>query len=1077
MELIPVKIQESRVHSCLPALGFAARRAGRRPPLKQRWTHEGECMSLSDVSIKNPVFAWMLMFALIIFGFISYSRLGVSMLPDVDFPFVSVELTWEGAAPEVMETDVVDIVEDSLMNIQGVKDVSSKIRQGAATISIEFELNKNIDTAVQEVETKISQSQRRLPKDLDPVIISKTNPEDHPIMFITVTSSSRPLRDLMAYVEDHLKDRFTTVEGVGGIFLGGFLERNLRVWIDADKLEAYQLTVKDIIDAVEREHQEVPAGRIETNSKEQNVRMMGEATSVKEYGNIVISKRGSETVYRPIYIKDVARIEDGLADVRRIARSNGLQTVGLGILKQRGANEVAVAQRVLERLKEVQKSLPNDLKAYVPYNQTKFSKDSIQELTFTLILSAIVTSLVCWFFLGSWSSTLNILLAIPTSILGTFIVIYFLGFTLNTFTVLGLSLAIGIVVDDAIMVLENIVRHRENGMEKMEAARVGARQITFAALAATIALIAIFLPIAFMKGVIGKFFFQYGVTISVAVALSLFEALTLAPMRCSQFLEVGTRQTAFGRKIEECFQWLAKKYHVYLGKALNRRWYIVIVAIVLFFVSLVLIIFLRKEFVPPQDQSMFMCQLRTPEGSSIIFTDERFKRAEEFIRSRPELANYFAAIGGFSGGQINSGIIFTTFKDPKDRPVVPPAKHRLSQAELMTLFRENLNKIPDVRATIQDLSLSGFSGERGFPIEVSIRGSEWEKLAEYSETIRKKMSESPLMVDVDTDYYLNVPEVRIVPDRKKASEYGVNIEDIGTTINALMGGQRIGKYTREGRRYDARVRLIESQRTQVEDILRLWVWNNRGELVQLQNLVNIIQKPTPLTITRKNRERSITLFSNVAGGKSQSDAIQQVAKIAKEVLPEGYRAIFTGTTETFKESFSDLMLAFWLGILVAYMVLASQFNSYLHPVTVLFALPFSISGAFLALWLCGQSLNIYSIIGLILLMGIVKKNSILLVDFTNQARQNNVDVKQALLTACPTRLRPILMTSLATISAAIPPALAIGPGAETRIPMAVTVIGGVVVSTGFTLFVVPCIYSLFSKKFDKTDTKKQVLSK
>jgi len=1020
-------------------------------------------MTLSDISIKNPVFAWMLMAALIIFGIISYGRLGVSQLPDVDFPVASVSLTWEGAAPEVMETDVVDIVEDSLMSIQGIRDVASSIHQGSASITVEFELNKDIDVAVQEIQNKIEQAQRSLPKDIDPAIVTKVNPEDHPIILISLSSSKMSMRDLMGYAQDHFKDNFTTISGVGEIFLGGFRERNLRIWVDAKKLEAYQLTVQDVIDAVEQQHQEIPAGRIETIAQERNVRVMGEATTTEEFGNIIIAKRSGQPVFRPIYLKNVASIEDGLADKRRIARNMGQETVGIGIRKQRGANEVAVAHGVLKRLEEIRKFIPKDVDARVVFNRTKFSEDSIHELVFTLILSAIITSLICWMFLGSWSATLNILLAIPTSILGTFIVIYFMGFTLNTFTVLGLSLAIGIVVDDAIMVLENIVRHRENGEPQVEAARNGAAQITFAALAATAALIAIFLPVAFMTGIIGRFFYQYGVTISVAVALSLLEALTLAPMRCSQFLEVGARHTFFGRFVEKSFRWFADKYKVLLQVALKHRVLVLIITFVLFFASLYFVKILRKEFLPPQDQSMLMCRLQTPEGSSIDFTDERFKQAEKFLMSRPELSSYFSLVGGFSGSEVNSGVIFVNFKEPRDRPVVAPNRKALKQAQLMNLFRTELNKIPDTKVFIQDLSLLGFSAQRGFPIEVSIRGPNWEKLAEYSTTIRKRMGESPLLVDVDTDYLAEVPEVRIFPDRDSASDHKVNIETIGNAIDALIGGKRIGKYTRDGRRYDVRVRLIPSQRSQTEDINQIYVWNNLGELVQLKDVVKITEKPTPLTITRRNRERSITIFSNVAQGKSQTDAIKEVQRIAKEVLPDGYRFVFTGSTQTFNESFLSLIMALALGIIIAYMVLASQFNSYIHPVSVLLALPFSISGALIALWLSGQSLNIFSLIGLILLMGIVKKNSILLVDFTNQMRKENLGVNDALLKACPIRLRPILMTSIATIAAAIPPALALGPGAETRIPMSITIIGGVTVSTILTLFVVPCAYSLFSK--------------
>ena len=1020
-------------------------------------------MTLSDISIKNPVFAWMLMAGLIIFGVISFQQMGVSQMPDVDFPVISVNLTWEGAAPEVMETDVVDIVEDAITSIQGIRDISSSIRQGSATITIEFELERDIDAALQEVQTKIAQAQLRLPREIDPPVVTKVNPQDQPIMWLGV-SGNVPVRDLMEYVQDHLKDKFQTISGVGEVFLGGFLERNLRVWIDAQKLQEYQLTIGDVIEAIQREHAEVPAGRIETGTKEFNVRAMGEASSVEEFGNIIIARRSGQPIYKPIYLKQVATIEDGLSDARRIARILGKPGVGLGIRKQRGANEVAVAHRVLQRLDEVRKQLPNGIEIGVNFNRTQFIEDSIHELTFTLMLSALLTSLVCWFFLGSWSATFNILLAIPTSIVGTFIAMRFLGFTLNTFTLLGLSLAIGIVVDDAIMVLENIVRYREQGIEKVEAARVGARQITFAALAATLAIMAIFLPVAFMAGIIGRFFFEFGVTISIAVALSLLEALTLAPMRCAQFLQVGGRRTWIGKGVERSFVGLSEWYRASLGWVLRHRWFVLAVALTVFLVSVrVVAPQLRQEFVPPQDQSLFLCRLQTPVGSSIEFTDDRFRQAEKFVMSRPEMVRYFGAIGGFGGGEVNTGILFVTFKLPRQRPVVPPNKKPLSQSELMALFRKGLNAIPDVRVSIQDLSLSGFSAQRGFPIELTVRGPDWDQLAKSSETLRERMQKSPLMVDVDTDYLKGVPEVRVRPDRQLASERGVSMKMIGETINALIGGERVGKYTRGGRRYDVRVRLIPSQRSQKEDIEKLWVWNNRGEMVQLKDVVEITEKPTLLTITRRGRERAISLFANVAPGKSQAEALREADRLAKEVLPEGYRAVFGGSTQTFRESMQSLLFALWLGVIVAYMVLGSQYNSYLHPVTVLLALPFSISGAFIALWMAGQSLNIYSYIGLILLMGIVKKNSILLVDFTNQLREQGLQVNPALLQACPIRLRPILMTSISTIAAAVPPALAIGPGAEARIPMAVTVIGGLTLSTLLTLFVVPCAYSLFAK--------------
>ena len=1014
-------------------------------------------MTLSDLSIRRPVFAWMLMAALIIFGFISFQRLGLSKLPDVDFPTVNISLSWEGASPEVMETDVVDVVEKAMTSVQGIREISSSARQAQASVTVELELGRDIDAAVQEIQTKLSQAQRRLPREMDPPIVTKTNPEDQPIMWITVTGEI-PLRDLMDYTQNHLEDRFATINGVGEVFLGGLLERNLRIWVDAKKLEEYELTIEDVINAIAAGHSEIPAGRLETKEKEFNVRAMGEAGSVEEFQNIIIARRGGQPVYKPIYLKDVANVEDGLADLRRISRRDGQQVVGLGIRKQRGVNTVEVGRGVLKRLKEVQKELPPGVRVDLTVNNVKFIEDSINELTFTLILSAIITSLVCWLFLGSPTATLNVLLAIPTSILGTFIFMLFLGFTLNTFTMLGLSLAIGVIVDDAIMVLENIMRYREKGVERVEAAQTGARQITFAAAATSLAIIAIFLPIAFMTGIMGKFFFQFGVTISIAVALSLLEALTLTPMRCSQFLQVGKRASRLGKKVDEGFKKLAKNYAAALTWAISRRKRVIAGTFLFFLVSLGFFILLRKEFVPPQDQSMFFCRLETDVGSSIEYTDEKFKEAEKIVKNRPEVFHYFSAIGGFTGGEVNRGIIFVVLHEPRDRPVAAPFKHRPSQKEIMGLFRKELNEISGLKTVIQDPSLSGFSSQRGFPIEMTIIGPEWEKLVELSKEIEKRMAENPLLVDVDTNYDEGVSEVRVYPDRQKASDRSVSIESIGSTINALIAGERVAKYTRGGRRYDVRVRLLPSQRTKKEDIESLWVWNNHGELVQLKDVVKIEEKPTLLSVTRENRERAIKLYANIAPGKSQADAMAEVQKITKDALPEGYRADYGGSTQTFKESFSSLWFVLWLGILVAYMVLASQFNSYKDPLIILLALPFSISGALIALWVTGQSLNIYSFIGIILLMGIVKKNSILLVDFTNQFRAKGIEARTALLEACPIRLRPILMTSLSTIAAAIPPALALGPGAEVMRPMATAVIGGMILSTTLTLFLIPCVY-------------------
>jgi HAE1 family hydrophobic/amphiphilic exporter-1 len=1023
-------------------------------------------VNLSEISIKNPVFAWMLMIGLMVFGVLGCHGMGVGMMPDVDFPVLNVSVLWEGAAPEVMESDVVDIIEDSVMGIEGLREVSSSSAEGKASIKLEFDLDRDIDVALQEVQSKISEARRRLPTDVDPPIIQKFNPEDQPIMWLSITSRL-PLKELMDYVDRSVKDRFKTVPGVGEVFLGGFLERNLRVWIDTKKLLAYQLTVEDVIAAIQTEHVEIPAGKLETQEKESSVRAMGEARSVEEFEKIVINNRNGKPIYRPIKLSEVARIEDGLADLRRMSRTGGEPSVGLGIRKQRGANTVAVADGVRKRLKEIQRELPTDFSIGINFDSSKFISDSVHELFLTLILSAVLTSLVCWLFLGSWSSNMNILLAIPTSILGTFIVMKACNFTMNIFTLLGLSLAIGIVVDDAIMVLENIVRHREMGESKVDAALKGSKEITFAALAATLAIAAIFMPVVYMQGIIGKFFLQFGITITAAVFLSLLEALTLAPMRCSQLLEIGERKTRFGRSFEQGMIKLNELYSKSLVLTLKHKWKVLLFSFVFCIASYMITApLLRKEFTPPQDQSMFLAGLETPIGSSVYFTSEKFKEVEAFTMKHPCVKRYFCVIGVRMGGiegEVNAGMLFVTLKEPKDRPYDPSLKRRPTQQDIMDQFRTSLNKIPDVKATMQDLSTRGFSATRGYPIEFSIRGPDWDKLIEYAQAIQDKMKKSPYFEDIDSDYRSGLTEVRITPDRDKAFDHAASVETIARTVNAMIGGERVAKYTKDGRRYDVRVKANDQDRRNAADIKELWIWNNRGEMVQLGDVVKVTERPSLLSITRQGRERAISLYASAASGQSLATAIQAAKKISEETLPAPYRVVFSGTSQTFKESMMSLIFALIMGIVVAYMILASQFNHVIHPITVLLALPFSLVGAFWALLIANQSLSIFSFIALLLLMGIVKKNSILLVDFTNQMRARGMNTYDAILTACPIRLRPIIMTSVATIAAAIPPALALGPGAETRIPMGVAIIGGVLVSTLLTLFVVPAFYLVCDK--------------
>ncbi|MBM4345635.1 MAG: efflux RND transporter permease subunit [Deltaproteobacteria bacterium] len=1002
-------------------------------------------MNLTDICIKRPVLAWMIMAATVLFGLVAGQRIGISQFPDVDFPTISVSLSREGAAPEVMENDVVEIVEENLMQVEGVRTITSTARQGQASVSVELELSRNVDAAVQDVQAKVSQAQQRLPRDLDAPVISKSNPEDNPILWVGV-SGPFPRAVLSDYARYRVKERLQTIPGVGEVMMGGWLERNVRIWVDARKLEERGLTVHEISAALRKEHVELPAGRIESGGREIDVRVLGEALDLDVLRQLPIREVGQQLVR----LTDVALVEDGFEDARRMGRVNGEPAQGMGIKKQRGANTVAVARAVKAKLDGIRKTLPEGMQLGINFDSSLFVEESVREIEWELALAVTLTGLVCWLFLGSLSSTVNVVLAIPMSLLGTIGVLWALGWTLNTFTLLALSLAVGIVVDDAIMVLENITRHAESGKDRATAARDGTREITFAALAATLAVVAIFLPVVFMEGVTGKFFLQFGVALSLAVLLSYLEAITLAPARCAQILSVSRHDRMWlGRLADRGFELMQRFYLRQLRGALKVPVLVVALAGGLSWGAVELLKQMPAEMVPSQDQSRIMIRMQTAIGSNLETTARIINKAEAKISERPDVARYFGVIGGFGTTSTAGGMLFVT--------MVPPAERKTTQGDLIAWLRKELNAIPGLRAMPIDLSQSMFSSNRGFPVEFSVRGGDWNGLVKASQDIMRKLRESGVVTDVDSNYQVGQPELRITPDRQRCADVGVSVDDVATAVSQLVGGQRIGKFSQNGRRVDVRVRLLAGQRDRPEELAHLHVRSKSGALVPLSMLVTMHEKPALQGITRMDRERAITVQGNIAQGHSQQEAMALVERLGAE-LPPGSRVVMSGASMAFRESMQSLVYALLVGVVVAYMVLAAQFNSFLHPVTVLTILPLSVAGAALALWWADKTLNIFSMIGLLLLMGIVKKNSILLVDFAVRCRAEGHSATEAMLQSGAARLRPILMTTVATLMAAVPSALALGPGAEVRGPMALAILGGLTVSTALSLFVVPCFY-------------------
>jgi HAE1 family hydrophobic/amphiphilic exporter-1 len=999
----------------------------------------------------------MLMAALILFGGIAFMRMGVSQFPDVDFPTVSIQLVYEGAAPEVMEKDVIDPIEGAVVSVEGIKKISSSARHGRASVNVEFVLGKDVDVAVQEIQSAIARAQRNLPDDLEPPIVTKSNIDDQPILWLAVRSSKLSRQELMFLVRGQVRDQFSTVKGVSEVILGGYVEPALRVDLKAEELNRYQLTVDDIIGSIQKEHKEEPAGLIESSESEQALRVMGEAANVGEFEKVVIKRRGGAANYMPLPITKVGEVSEGLSEVRRISRVMGESAVGIGIRKQRGTNAVEVGKAARQKAVEIQKQLPPGTEISPIFDSTPFIEDTVHELMFTIGLAALLTALVCWAFLGSWSSTANVLLAIPTSIVGAFFVMQAFGFTLNTFSLLGLSLAIGIVVDDAIIVLENIIRHFEMGKSRIRAALEGSKEISFAVLATTFSLTAIFLPVAFLQGIIGKFFFQFAVTLCVAVLLSCLEALTLAPMRCSQWISAHERKTKIGRAFEAFLDWQVRTYERALPFFLKHRWKTLAGTVVFFAFSMSLMKFIPREFTPAQDEGTLFVQLKAKQGVSMEYMDHETRKVEEVVMKDPNVERYYAVIGGFAGGESNSGFLFVTLKDRKHR--------KMSQQQIAESLRAKLKEIKTLKAFIPNGGGGIFGGgANSFAVQFSVRGPDWEKLIAYTEEITKKMTESGQFTDVNMPDVKGSPEIHIVPDRTRALQMGVEISEISHAVRVLFGGFPAALYAKDGLRYDVLVQLREKDRKSVDQLKHILVRNTRGELIPLSQVVTIENRNATPAITREDRVRAITVTANPAKGVAQEDALAKANQITASVLPSGYFSALSGSAETFKEAFYSLIFALVLGIAVAYMVLGSQFNSFIDPMVVLAALPFAFSGAVFGLLAFGQSLNVFSFIGIILLIGIVKKNSILLVDFTNQVRDEGLGVTEALLKACPLRLRPILMTTFATLAGAVPGAVNFGPGAESRVPMSVVVIGGVIVSTFFTLFVVPCLYLVTARR-------------
>lgn len=1016
-------------------------------------------MWLADTSIKRPVFATMLTMALVVLGIISYPSIGVDLFPKVEFPVVNITTQLKGASPEIMDIDVTDKIEEAVNTINGVKTIVSTSSESVSVITIEFVLERNIDLAVQDVREKISLIRSKLPTDIDEPIIEKVDPDSNPVLWINL-SGQHSIGEISTYANEILKEQIQKIPNVGAIELSGTRLRQVRIWLDADRLRAHQVTAGDVVQALQRENVELPGGRIESLTKEYSIKVKGEFARVPDFNDLIIAYfRGAA-----VRIRDVGRAEDGLEERRSIARFNEDASVGLGIQKQSGTNTVEVVDAVKAELKKIEKTLPPGMNINISFDQSQFIKASINEVQNHLILGGILAVFAVFLFLRNVRTTIIAAIALPISVISTFFLINVFSFTFNNLTMLGLTLCIGILIDDAIIVIENIHRHIEEGMKPMEAASFATDEIGLAVMATTLAIVAIFLPVAFMKGIVGRFFLQFSLTVVFAVLVSLLVSLTLTPMMSSRFLRSYTggnfdhglpfqRIKRAGDRIERIYKKIEIIYGRILVNCLDYRKVVLLLALAVFVFSLYMMRFIGKEFLPPEDQSQFMVRLEAPVDYSVDATDRLFRKAEEIARGIPEITGIFYSQGSSRSRQINKGTLYIT--------LVPKKERKRSQQDIMAELRKTIGRIPGLKSSAENIFLIG-GGIRNVPIEFTIRGADLGELQEYSKQVIDEFSRLPGVVDVDTTLEISKPEYKVYIDRDKAADLGINIATVAEAINFLIGGELdVTKYKDEmkGRRYDVRARLNPEDRMGSKDIGRIYIRSKDGRLLELSNVVRVVEGGGPSIINRVDRQRAVTIFANLEN-KPMAEAMSELDSIAERLLPADLTTAYKGMSEVMGESFRYLMFALLVGIILAYMILASQFESFIHPFTVLLSMPLSFIGAFGALLIAGKTLNIFSFIGLILLMGLVKKNAILLVDYTNTLRARGAARREAIIQAGPARLRPILMTTFAMIFGMLPVAFGVGEGAETRSPMGVATIGGLLTSLFLTLVVVPAAYDL-----------------
>ncbi|MBX2941141.1 MAG: efflux RND transporter permease subunit [Cyclobacteriaceae bacterium] len=1010
--------------------------------------------SLSSISINRPVLAMVFSLVIILFGLIGFSYLGVREFPSVDPPVISVSTSYTGANSDVIESQITEPLEDAINGIAGIRTISSSSREGRSNISIEFELGVDLEAAANDVRDKVAGAVRNLPPDIDLPVVSKADADSQPIIYLTVMSNKRNLLELSRLANIYFKERLQTIPGVSTVNIWGEQKYSMRLWMDPIKLAGLKLTPSDVYQAVNRENVELPSGRIEGQNTELTVRTMGRLNSVEDFNKLIVKEDGDLLVR----FQDIGYAQLYAENDRTLMRRDGVPGVAVAVVAQPGANNIEIADNLYKKLAQIEKDLPEDVSWVVSDDSTNYIRASISEVQETVFMAFILVLFVIFMFLRDWRTTLIPVVTIPISLIGCFFVMYLLGFTINVLTMLGIVLAIGLVVDDAIVVLENIYTKVEEGLDPIEAAKKGSTEIYFAVISTTIAVVAVFLPVIFLEGLTGRLFREFGLVVASAVAISSFVSLTLTPMMSSKLLKRRAVQPWLYRKTEPFFEGLSGAYAKALHRFMKNRW----LAFVILFIASVSIYFLLisipAELAPMEDRGEFRFQAQAPEGATFDYMDGYVTAMYDFVVEEvPEVLGVLSitspSFGG--GGGANSGFLKVMLKDRSERT--------RTQQEIVDDLTPKARKFTGVRTFI---SQSQTIGDRrgGFPVQIVLQAADIDKLKAVLPQFLEKVNESPKFTFVDLDLKFNKPEINIIINRDKARNLGVNVIDISQTLQLGLSGSRFGNFIMDGKQYQIIGQVEKKNRNEPLDLKTLYVRNRRGEIIQMDNLVTVEEQSSPPTLYRFNRYSSAKVSAQPAPGVALADGIAEMERIADLVLDDTYSTSLAGASREFSESSSSIYLAFLMALAIIYLVLAGQFESFKDPLIIMFTVPLALSGALVSLWYTNQTMNIFSQIGIIMLIGLVTKNGILIVEFANQRKAQGLKVMDAVIGAAESRFRPIIMTSLSTILGILPIALALGAGSESRVSMGIAIVGGLLFATVLTLFVIPAIYSYFSGK-------------